>query len=80
MSTDYCIGPACTRVDKRLGSRVERLRAERGVTCEGLARHIQLDAALLQLVERGEIRLQPDKLLNIAEFFNVKLSFFFEDQ
>lgn len=63
-----------------VGSRLRKLRKERGVTQADLARQIGIQQSDLSRMEKGEYRVSLDTLFKILAVFNLDLAHFFGDQ
>lgn len=59
---------------KKFGKRIKQLRAERGITQEGLAAKIDVDRSYVGFLERGERNPTLDKIVKIAKALNVNAS------
>ena len=62
-----------------VGSRLRKLRKERGVTQADLARHWHPTVRYLRM-EKGEYRVSLDKLFKILTMFDLDLADFFGDK
>ncbi len=63
-----------------IGSRLRRLRKERGLTQAELARQIGIQQSDLSRMEKGEYRVSLDNLFKILAVFDLDLADFFGDQ
>jgi transcriptional regulator with XRE-family HTH domain len=63
-----------------IGSRLRRLRKERGLTQAELARQIGIQQSDLSRMEKGEYRVSLDNLFKILGVFDLDLADFFGDQ
>jgi hypothetical protein len=63
-----------------VGSRLRKLRKERGLTQADLARQIGIQQSDLSRMEKGEYRVSLDKLFKILAVFDLDLADFFGDQ
>ena len=63
-----------------VGSRLRKLRKERGITQADLARQIGIQQSDLSRMEKGEYRVSLDKLFKILAVFDLELAAFFGDQ
>ncbi len=63
-----------------IGSRLRRLRKERKLTQEELARQIGIQQSDLSRMEKGEYRVSLDNLFKILSAFELQISDFFVDQ
>ncbi len=63
-----------------VGSRLRKLRTERGLTQADLARQIGIQQSDLSRMEKGEYRVSLDKLFKILAVFDLDLADFFGDQ
>lgn len=64
---------------KQLGNRVKELRIKRGLTLKELGEAIQFNYSNLSKIERGVRKPNIELLESLASFFNVEISYFFED-
>ncbi len=62
-----------------IGSRLRRLRKERGLTQAELARQIGIQQSDLSRMEKGEYRVSLDNLFKILGAFDLDLANFFAD-
>jgi transcriptional regulator with XRE-family HTH domain len=62
-----------------VGSRLRKLRKERGLTQADLARQIGIQQSDLSRMEMGEYRVSLDKLFKILAVFDLDLADFFGD-
>jgi transcriptional regulator with XRE-family HTH domain len=60
-----------------IGSRLRKLRKERGLTQAELARQIGIQQSDLSRMEQGEYRVSLDKLFRILGVFDLELADFF---
>jgi transcriptional regulator with XRE-family HTH domain len=63
-----------------VGSRLRRLRKERGLTQAGLARQIGIQQSDLSRMEKGEYRVSLDNLFKILAVFDLDLADFFGER
>ncbi len=63
-----------------VGSRLRRLRKERGLTQAELARQIGIQQSDLSRMEKGEYRVSLDNLFKILGVFDLDLADFFGEQ
>lgn len=68
-----------TDIDRRIGTRVHELRAERGLTLDGLARQADVSRAMLSRVERGESSPTAQLLVKICGGLGVTPSVLFAE-
>ena len=66
-----------TGIDGRIGDRVRALRAERGLTLDGLARLADVSRAMLSRIERGESSPTAQLLVKVCGGLGVSLSALF---
>lgn len=64
-------------IDSRIGARIRTLRAERGLTLEGLAQQAEVSRAMLSRIERGESSPTAQLLAKICGGLGVTLSTLF---
>jgi transcriptional regulator with XRE-family HTH domain len=62
-----------------LGSRLARLRDERGWTIGELAKRAGIDPSLQGRLERGEVGLSAERMELYAEIFGIKIGSLFEE-
>ena len=63
-----------------IGSNIRELREERGITQEKIANELDVSFQAVSSWERDEYKPDLDKLLKLAEFFDVSLSALVEDK
>jgi transcriptional regulator with XRE-family HTH domain len=68
-----------TDLDGRIGERIRELRAERGLTLDGLARLADVSRAMLSRIERGESSPTAQLLNKICGGLGVTLSVLFAE-
>lgn len=66
--------------DLSIGSRLRKLRTERGLSLRELARRTDVTASFLSQVERGTSNLSLDSLLRISEALDVSLLHFLGEE
>jgi transcriptional regulator with XRE-family HTH domain len=66
-----------TDIDARIATRVRELRAERGLTLDGLARQAEVSRAMLSRIERGESSPTAQLLNKICGGLGITLSALF---
>lgn len=71
---------AAMDINARIAERVRALRAERGLTLDGLAAKSQVSRSMISLVERGESSPTAVILEKIATGLGVALASLFEDR
>ena len=64
--------------DIEIGQRIRALRLERGVSQTQLAGHLGASFQQLQKYERGTNRVSAGRLQRIAEFFDVPITYFYD--
>lgn len=64
-------------IDRRIGDRIRALRAERGLTLDGLARAADVSRAMLSRIERGESSPTAQLLVKVCGGLGVTLSALF---
>jgi transcriptional regulator with XRE-family HTH domain len=62
-----------------IGSRLRKVRKERGLTQAELARQIGIQQSDLSRMEKGEYRVSLDNLFKILSAFDLQISEFFAD-
>ena len=62
-----------------IGTKLRRLRKERGLTQAGLARQIGIQQSDLSRMEKGEYRVSLDNLVKLLGAFSVQMSEFFAE-
>lgn len=55
----------------KIGANLKRMRAEKGLSQEDLARHIGADKAYISRIENGKINLTITSISKLAEVFKV---------
>ena len=68
-----------TAVDRAVGKRVLITRQERNVSQQDLAAELGISFQQLQKYERGTNRISAGRLFEIASYFGVRPSYFFQD-
>jgi len=68
-----------TDIDGRIGARIRGLRADRGLTLDGLARLADVSRAMLSRIERGESSPTAQLLVKICGGLSVTLSALFAE-
>ena len=66
-----------TGIDGRIGDRIRALRAERGLTLDGLARQADVSRAMLSRIERGESSPTAQLLVKVCGGLGTTLSALF---
>ncbi len=64
----------------KIGEKLKRLRKKRGVTLKEIARATGFSPALISQIENNNISPPIATLMKISKFFNVKISYFFEEE
>jgi transcriptional regulator with XRE-family HTH domain len=67
-------------IDKRVGSRLMRLRKAKGLSQTELGDALGVKFQQIQRYESGKNRLGPSRLSRSAELFGVKIEYFFADE
>lgn len=63
-----------------IGEKVKRLRNEKGMTLKQLSEATGLSTGFLSQFERGITTIAVEHLSTIADLFNVKINYFFEEE
>lgn len=63
-----------------IGEKVKRLRSERGLTLKQLSEATGLSTGFLSQFERGITTIAVEYLAKIADVFEIKISYFFEEE
>src|SRR5690242_12129276 len=71
--------PAAEDIDLRLGARIHDLRADRGLTLEGLAEVAGVSRAMLSRIERGESSPTAQLLNKVCDGLGITLSALFAE-
>jgi transcriptional regulator with XRE-family HTH domain len=71
--------PPETDIDTRIGARIRALRAEKGLTLDGLTQLAEISRAMLSRVERGESSPTAQLLVKICGGLGVTLSTLFAE-
>ena len=66
-------------LDGRVGGRVQQRRLELGMTVESFAAATGIAPTLVEMYERGEVRITPSRLIEFAKALSADISYFFED-
>ncbi|GCF94992.1 DNA-binding protein [Enterococcus florum] len=64
----------------KIGEKVKALRTERGLTLKQLSEATDLSTGFLSQFERGITTIAVEHLSTIADIFDVKINYFFEDE
>lgn len=64
-------------MDNRIGKRIKELRKKRGYTLRELGEKLNFDYSYLSKVENGRKTPSIELLQQMADFFNVDISYFF---
>lgn len=64
----------------RYGSKIRDLREKNGDTLEDLAKKMNTHFSTLAKWERGERKITPELLQEVAEIYDVPISYFFGDE
>lgn len=64
-------------MDNRIGKRIKELRKKRGYTLRELGEKLNFDYSYLSKVENGSKTPSIELLQQMADFFNVDISYFF---
>src|ERR1700733_8876928 len=70
--------PDGSEVDRHVGERIRRRRAEMGLTQEDLGRVLEISYQQVQKYETGANRISAGRLYEIAVELSVEVSYFFE--
>ncbi|MEM9523868.1 MAG: helix-turn-helix transcriptional regulator [Pseudomonadota bacterium] len=68
-----------TSVDIHVGRKLRYLRMMRNLSQKAVASHLGLSFQQIQKYETGANRIAASRLFDLAGFFGVSLTFFFED-
>lgn len=63
-----------------IGDRIKKIRTQNKLTLQELGDKINYNYSNLSKIERGERKPTTELLEDLAEFFNVKLSYFFGEE
>ncbi len=66
-------------VDGRVGGRVQQRRLQLGMTVESFAAACGIAPKLVEMYERGEVRITPGRLIEFAKVLSAEISYFFDD-
>ncbi len=66
--------------NKKLGEKIKKLRKSRGISQMEMAENLGISYQQIQKYERGKSSLSVYRLYQIASFFNVPVSSFFEEE
>lgn len=64
----------------KYGLKIRKLRENNNDTLEELAKKLNMTFSSLGKYERGERKITPELLETISEIYDVKISYFFEDE
>jgi transcriptional regulator with XRE-family HTH domain len=73
------VQPIADDIDQRLGARIRDLRAERGLTLDGLADAASVSRAMLSRIERGESSPTAQLLNKVCDGLGITLSALFAE-
>ena len=73
------VQPIVADIDQRLGNRIRDLRAERGLTLDGLAEAARVSRAMLSRIERGESSPTAQLLNRVCDGLGITLSALFAE-
>lgn len=65
---------------KHIGDRIKELRIEHGMTLKELGEAIQFNYSNLSKIERGSRKPAIDFLEDLSNYFDIDISYFFNDQ
>lgn len=65
---------------REMGFRLKKIRQEKNVSQESLARSLGMVKQTIQKYESGEIKLQPDVLLRCATIFKISVGYFYGEE
>lgn len=71
--------PLVTKVDQHLGSRVRKLRQQKGISASTLAEAVGSTQQQISRYENGENKLSAAQLYRIARSLDTPISWFFHD-
>ncbi len=60
---------------EKVGARIKELREAKGLTGEGLGKHLGLSKSQVSVIEKGKTRLNTDQLLILVQLFGVSSSY-----
>ncbi|MBQ8459309.1 helix-turn-helix transcriptional regulator [bacterium] len=58
---------------KKLGKNLRKLRKSKGLSQEELSLNLDFDGSYIGKVENGKLNITLDKLINIAEYFQIDI-------
>ena len=65
-------------IDLFVGRRLRERRIAMGLTQGSLAEAIQISPAQVDAIEKGEVRIEANKLIQASEILQVRLGYFFD--
>lgn len=65
-------------VKKELGKNIKNLRRKNGISQEELSLELELDNSYIGKVENAKLNITIDKLILIADYFNIPVKNLFE--
>ena len=71
---------AANPIDVHIGARIEMRRVALGLTRETLARALNVTVRQVEAFETGVVRVGAGTLFEIADLFDVKVAYFFENE
>jgi transcriptional regulator with XRE-family HTH domain len=74
------MNPRVTALDRQIAARLKALRKGRGnaVTLEKIAQYLDMTYQSYQRMERGEVSFRASTLKQLAIFYSVPVSYFFD--
>lgn len=67
-----------SEIDRHLGRKIMEAREQRGQTQAALARRIDIEPAVLEAMEAGQMRVASLQLARVARQLDLPLSWFFD--
>ncbi|WHY71050.1 helix-turn-helix domain-containing protein [Fictibacillus enclensis] len=65
---------------KNIGQRIKTLRLDHGMTLQELGKEVQFNYSNLSKIERGCRMPSVELLSQLAQLYNVEISYFFEEK
>ncbi len=68
-----------TNIYKQIGEKIRKLRLMKGMSQKELARYVGVTYQQIQNYEKGKSKIPVDRLIKIAEAFEVSLDYFLKE-
>jgi transcriptional regulator with XRE-family HTH domain len=68
------------QIDVHIGARIEMRRVSLGLTREAMAQALNVTVLQVEAFETGAVRVSAGRLFELADLFDVKVAYFFENE